>query len=93
MECCLMIVLSVALSSQMMLYMIAAPLATPSPPINAAVTAQGAFCIDACCPETAIPKLIFGPDDRFGEGIVVMQNNSRLTCMGEFEATDITSLD
>jgi hypothetical protein len=63
--------------------------ATPSPPINAADAAQGSFCIDSCCPETAIPKLIFGPDDRFGEGIVVMQNNSRLTCMGEFEATDV----
>jgi hypothetical protein len=82
------VVLSVAFSSQMFFFL-ADVLATPSPPINAEVTPQGAFCIDSCCPETAIPKLIFGPDERFGEGIVVMQNNSRLTCMGEFEATDI----
>ena len=87
-----MVLLSIALSSQMM-YFVAVALATPSPPINAAIIAQdafsGSFCIDSCCPEKAIPKLIFGSDDRFGEGIVVMQNNSRLACMGEFEATNV----
>ena len=72
-----------------MIYFVLVALATPSPPIDATMTAQGSFCIDACCPETAIPKLVFGPDDRFGEGITVMQNNSRLTCSGEFEATDV----
>ena len=72
-----------------MIYFCLVAVATPSPPIDATVTAQGSFCIDACCPETAIPKLIFGPDDRFGEGITMMQNNSRLTCSGEFEAADV----
>ena len=72
-----------------MIYFVLVALATPSPPIDATMTAQGSFCIDACCPETAIPKLVFGPDDRFGEGITVVQNNSRLTCSGEFEATDV----
>ena len=72
-----------------MIYFCLVAVATPSPPIDAAVTTQGSFCIDACCPETAIPRLVFGPDDRFGEGITVMQNKSRLTCSGEFEATDV----
>jgi len=53
------------------------------------VAAQGSFCIDKCCPETAIPKLVFGPDPIFGDGIIVMQNNSRLTCSGEFEASNV----
>ena len=70
-------------------YFCLAALATPSPPIDATVNSQGSFCIDACCPETAIPKLIFGPDDRFGDGITVLQNNSKLTCSGVFEATDV----
>ena len=72
-----------------MIYFVLVALATPSPPIDATVTAEGSFCIDACCPETAIPKLIFGPDDRFGNGITVMQNKSKLTCSGEFEAADL----
>ena len=72
-----------------MIYFVLVALATPSPPIDATVTAEGSFCIDACCPETAIPKLIFGPDDRFGDGITVMQNKSKLTCSGEFVAADL----
>jgi hypothetical protein len=42
-----------------------------------APVSASAFCVDGCCPETAIPRLLFSADERWGDEISLRQNGSR----------------